>query len=536
MSWFKRFGTYVLVFLLSGGWFALYQPWGAFLDPDGFTHAKIATLIWQRGFLQDFPWLDLTILHTAFVDQHLGLHLLELPFIQIWGMLPGAQIAGVVFAALAVTIFYAVAKWVGAQKPWLWTFLLATASPFIVRMSLAKSSPLAVACFLVGMAAFIKGRKRIAFLAGLIFSLVHGGWLLLLVSQGIVIGAMLGWDLLRALVGKIRTVSHIPRADWRGSLSVLMGTTVGCILGVLFHPNTRNFFRFLWVQVGVIGIQTPFERVRLGEEWRSITVGQLLVTIPLFILITAISLFLVRRSRTSETQEETIKAAKSLEARLFFPIVTIFLALLTLKSKRYGEYFIPTLALTGASFERALKLDLTTRRAAWKEAKRRTKISLGLIMILLVTSSAIDLKDTYVSLHHNILPFAHVDAPMKALSAVATPGERVFHPQWDLFPELFVANDRLRYISGMDPTYLFVASTTRSDVYADFVVDQATSTDAYAFIRENLGANYIIYERMRNVNFEKRLEQDSRFELLYEDTKFRVYRIQSTQTKKLSTG
>lgn len=535
MSRFKMIAAYLLVFLLSFGWFALYQPWGAFLDPDGFTHAKIATLIWQRGFLQDFPWLDLTILHPYFVDQHLGLHLLELPFIKIWGMLPGAQIAGVVFAALAVTIFYAIAKWVGAQKPWLWTFLLATASPFIVRMSLAKSSPLAVACFLGGMAAFVKGHKRVALFAGLIFSIVHGGWLLLLVSQALVLGAMLGWELLRKLIGKVRVISHIPPTNWKQSLGALVTTTAGCAIGVLLHPNARNIFRFLWVQVGVIGIQTPFERVRLGEEWRSITVGQLLVTIPLFILIAAISLFLVRRARSASIQEESVKISQPLEVRWFFPIVTIFLAVLTLKSKRYGEYFIPTLALTGAVFERDLRLEFSTYRAAWKEVGKRTRISLVLIAILLVTSSAIDLKDTYVSLHQNILPFAHVDAPMKALSVVALPGERVFHPQWDLFPELFVANDRLRYISGMDPTYLFVASTTRSDIYADFVIDQATSTDAYAFIHENLGANYIIYERNRNLNFEKRLEQDTRFEQLYEDVKFRVYRVRATPIKKLST-
>ena len=100
-----------------------------------------------------------------------------------------------------------------------------------------------------------------------------------------------------------------------------------------------------------------------------------------------------------------------------------------------------------------------------------------------------------------------------------------------LFPPLFVANDQLRYISGMDPTYLFVASTTRSDIYADFVFDQATGTDVYAFAHENLGANYIIFERERNAQLEDRLKIDERFTRLYQDATFAVYVVKKRGEK-----
>lgn len=537
MSRLKRFGEYLLVYLFSVGWFALFQPWGRFLDPDGFTHAKIATLIMQRGFLQDFPWLDLTVLHTSFVDQHLGLHVLEIPFIKLFGMLPGAQISSVVFAAAAVTIFYKCARLVGSTKPWLWTFLLITATPFIVRMSLAKSSPLAVACFLVGVTALVCLKKRQAFLAGLVFSLVHGGWLLLVTAQCLVAGAMVGWHLLRRLIGRIQTVAHIPESRFKAALAILGMTITGCSLGSVLHPNVKNLFQFLWVQVGIIGIQTPFDRVRLGEEWRSITVGQLLVTIPLFILVTGIVLMTFRRKEKEivSPAEGAVVVREPLLPRVFIPLVTIFLALLTLKSKRYGEYFVPMLALTGACFEAELRLRIVDLRDAWTHMVKRTKISLVAIAILLLVSSGIDVKDTYHSVHQSNMTFTYVDAPMKAISTVALPGERVFHPQWDLFPLLFVANDRLRYISGMDPTYLFVASTTRSDVYADFVFDQASTTDLYSFIHQNLGANYIIFERARNANLEKRLERDEQFLRLYQDAIFSVYRVEETPEKKLST-
>ena len=533
MSRLKRFFEYLLVYLLGFGWFALFQPWGAFNDPDGFTHGKIASLIMQRGFLQDFPWLDLTILHTYFVDQHLGLHLLQIPFIKLFGMLPGAQLSAVTFAGLVVLVFYACARWVGSQKPWLWTLLLVTATPFVVRMSLAKSSPLAVSCFLIGLSALVCVKKRPAFLAGLFFSLMHGGWLLLLVSEGLVAGAMLGWQGLRHLVGRVQSITHLPESLWRKTLVILATTTVGCAGGILLHPNAKNLFQFLWVQVVVIGVQTPFDRVRLGEEWRSITVGQLLVSIPLFILLAGLVLMAFRRRRgEAATEVPKITPPKPLGPKIFLPLVTIFLGLLTLKSKRYGEYFIPTLALTGAVFEAELGLHWVNLRTSWQTVGRRTRVSIIAVAALLLFSAGVDLRDTFSSLHTHNIPFTYVEEPMKAITAVATPGERVFHPQWDLFPPLFVANDQLRYVSGMDPTYLFVASTTRSDIYADFVFDQASSTDVYAFAHENLGANYIIFERERNPKLEDRLKIDERFTRLYQDAAFAVYVVKKNAEKR----
>lgn len=524
MSFFKRLAESVLVFLLSFGWFALFQQWGAFADPDGFTHAKMSALIMERGFLYDFPWLDLTILHTHFVDQHLGLHLLEIPFIRFFGMLSGAQLASGVFAAVAVVVFYQCARALGAKKPWLWTILLITSTPFLVRMVLAKSSPLAVSCFLIGITAWVRTKKAPAFLAGLCFSLVHGGWLLLLLVQGILTGAIVVWNLLRRVVGRRYDVTHLPTLLWKQPALTALATSIGCALGVLVHPNSKNILTFLWVQVGVIGIQTPYYRVGLGQEWQSVNAGELLSSIPLFIVVFAAA-FLAWCFRPEKPYFSTERKAIRLQ-RFVLLLGVIVLAALTLKSRRYGEYFIPYLALTAAAFEAELNLSVRAIKEFLQALSLRRRIVVVVIAIALLTLTVVNV----VSLQRAIqdpksLTFTYVDSPMKALAAVARPGDRIFHPQWDLFPLLFAADDRYHYISGMDPTYLFSASTTRSDIYTEFVFDRASTTNLYAFIREDLQADYILFQRARNKNLEARMTEEPRFQRLYEDATFQVYRI-----------
>ncbi len=525
MSLWNRWVEYSLVFVASVAWFAFFQTWGRFVDPDGFTHAKIAQLISERGFLHAFPWLDLTILDRYFVDQHLGLHLLEIPFIKLFGILPGAQLAAVIFAACCITGFYGCAHLLGARRPALWAFLVATASLAMVRLSLAKSSPLAILCFIFGVTAFLRKKKGHAFIAGLLFSLVHGGWLLLLFAQGIMTSVLLVWNLLVYVAKKRGAVLAFPIASWRQNLSVFLATISGCFLGVLLHPNAKNMLPFLWVQVVVIGVQTPYDRVHLGQEWQSISLDQFLAGIPLFILVIG-GMLLVHLSRSPRPASiESGEGRAPLPDRIALIALTGVLALLTLKSKRYGEYFIPTLALLGATVEGSIWVGWREIVSFGKSLRWYWYPLTTMLVSVLVYASFSDLSTMRRTMMENNYPFTYVSIPMKTLSEVAAPGDRVFYPQWDLFPMLFVADDRLRYISGMDPTYLFVASTTRSDIYSRFTFDQSASLNVYGYIHDDLRSQYVFLERGRNPLLEDRLNRDMRFTTLFQNSQFHLYRV-----------
>ncbi|QQR60463.1 hypothetical protein IPH19_03550 [Candidatus Uhrbacteria bacterium] len=80
-----------VAFFLGSAWFSLFQIWGSFPDPDAFYHAKIASLMLERGPLLSFPWLDLTVLHSGFNDQHLLFHYFLMPFVKWLGFCRGAD-------------------------------------------------------------------------------------------------------------------------------------------------------------------------------------------------------------------------------------------------------------------------------------------------------------------------------------------------------------------------------------------------------------------------------------------------------------
>nr|MBP7134173.1 hypothetical protein [Patescibacteria group bacterium] len=354
---------------------------------------------------------------------------------------------------------------------------------------------------------------------------VHGGWLLLLFAQAIMTSVHVAWNLLVHIAKKRGAIVTVPYSDWRQSVSLFGATIGGCLLGVLLHPNAKNMLQFLWVQVVVIGVQTPFDRVHLGQEWQSITIDQFLAGIPLFILVIG-GLLLIRLSRSSPPALIESKEAKTrLPDRIALIALTGVLALLTLKSKRYGEYFIPTLALLGATIESSIWVGWRESVSFIRALRWHWYPLTGMLVSVLLYASFSDLATMRQTMMQNNYPFTYVSIPMKILSETALPGDRVFYPQWDLFPMLFVADDRLQYISGMDPTYLFVASTTRSDLYSQFTFDQSSSLNVYRFIHDDLRSQYVLLERARNPLLEDRLNRDMRFTTLFQNSQFHVYRV-----------
>jgi hypothetical protein len=69
------------------------------------------------------------------------------------------------------------------------------------------------------------------------------------------------------------------------------------------------------------------------------------------------------------------------------------------------------------------------------------------------------------------------------------PGEVVFNTDWDDFPKLFFYDPTHRYVSGLDPTYLYDASHELSKLYEDITLGKVK--DPAPLIRERFGARYV---------------------------------------------
>ena len=103
--------------------------------------------------------------------------------------------------------------------------------------------------------------------------------------------------------------------------------------------------------------------------------------------------------------------------------------------------------------------------------------------------------------------------------------EPVFHADWDEFPQLFILYDRLRYISGVDPTFLLEANPTLSDAYRDLTLGTVTSS-AYTMVHDVFHSSFVFLERPDHAVFEGLLEADPRFTNIYRDDGTAAYQVE----------
>ena len=465
-----------LVFLASLTFFSLLQPWGSFRDQDSFYHAKLADIILHGAsipgaqgiqvahlfFLQNFPWLDRTLLGDRFVDQHLFYHLALTPFVARFGMLHGLQIATALFAALFVALFFKVLERLSVQHPFLWTTLAVLSMPLSFRLSLGKASPFALAAFVMGLAAMLHAtntkRERIAchaaaFIAGLIFSLSHGGWIILLVSQALYILGGLIFD-------RYVTRSKIAWVD----AQIFLTTTLGIATGLIVHPNRANLLPFLYTQVVQVALATHTS-TQLGLEWGPATMGDIIANLgPLIMAGAAVLLGLVLAPRRPL---DTRRARSIMGLGVILAALTAF----TLKSSRMIEYLVPILALwLGSLWSLVDPIHFKQELRAILQKKERT-IYLG-ALVLIVAVCIRDVRGTYHGLREGARPFSRLAPIVEALNREATPGERIFHDRWDSFGELFALAPQFRYVSGVDPTFLLAKNPTLGAEYERITIDK----------------------------------------------------------------
>jgi hypothetical protein len=494
-------------FILALAFFSFLQPWGSFRDPDSFYHAQLSNIIIHGtsvldaqilrigpfSFLQNFPWLDLTLLNDHFVDQHLLYHLALTPFIAAFGALDGTQLATIFFAAFFITTFYAALRFLRLQHPSLWTFLIAVSMPLSFRLSLGKATPFALSFFVIGIVSLFSylglrrpglfaseyvrsyqdpmrsqresttsygasqkdlaaGAHRLffSFLAGLGFALSHGGWIILPISQLLILSSI--W-LFRRYANISSAISSY--------LAPLLATVLGIATAILIHPNRANLLAFLKVQVFQVAIATP-RSIQLGLEWSSITPTQLIANIAPLLMMGCVAvlglLFASRRPREDHRLEGVVGLA---------PLVCA-LTLFTLKSSRMVEYLVPVLALWLAmlwTMTDTKKLSQELKQIIIEQYKtkiRRTvptwlpRVVAGCMVTAFIMVVVRDIRGTVLSLRLG-RPFQRLVPIVNRLSKEAEPSERIFYDRWDSFGELFFFAPQFHYISGVDPTFLLAS-------------------------------------------------------------------------------
>lgn len=518
--------SYVVVFCFAFTVLLILQATTVFSDPDSFYHAKMAILIRDQGVVHTFPWLDLTVLGEHYTDQHFLYHVLLIPFVTWLPPLLGIKFATVVFGATLATVFYWVMREFKVRWALLFVIVLLFVRPFTFRISLVKAPSTSLIFFLVGLAWMFHYHFRRLFGLAFLYVWWYGGFPLLGIAAVIyaAVGTLINRlrqhhthrfvDKILSLVGR-----HARNFRTRSlNLTVVAVTCGGLLAGIIFNPYFPDNLWFYFHQLINIGVINFRSVIGVGGEWYPYGFGDLVANgafVSLLILLALLGMIFRVRAQTKQTWT--------------LAVLTIFFLVLTLKSRRYVEYYMPIAVLFsafslsdsfGGNGGKVLRSEFAR---LWLSRIWARWAAVGIVGVLLFAIGYIGGRDywnEYQDLRSGF-PANRFAASSQWLSEHTPAGSRVVHSDWDEFPLLFYHNTHNTYVVGLDPTFLYKADQNVYWTWVDITLGQY-SGDVFEGVTKTLGSRHVFVATGHDV-MQNLIERDSRFKLRYEDAEARIY-------------
>lgn len=523
--------SYVIVFVASFSVLLVLQSAPVFADPDSFYHVKMAELIRDEGVVRSFPWLQLTTLGEHYTDQHFLYHILLIPFVTIFPPLIGMKVATVMFGSALFVVMYWFLRSFGVRWAIAWPLILLFIRPFTFRISLAKAPSTSLILLVIGLAWVFRYQLRRLFWLGFIYVWYYGGFALLGVVAALYAGTSTLVNRLRGHMPTHRFLQNLrslvrPRGGRQKTHSLnwllLASVTAGLAAGLIFNPYFPQNIWFYEQQLIHIGIINLRDVIGVGAEWYPYQIGELVANAAFASLLLLLALVgIAFRARAQSKQSWTLL------------VLTIFFFLLTLKSRRYVEYYVPVAVIFSAfSISDALKGN--TAHWLWIELKslvlgqrwaKYAAAAVGLYVVLAVgyvagrdfAAEKNDLQSGY--------RLTELQAASTWLASHTPAGSRVVHSDWDEFPILFYHNAHNTYIAGLDPTFLYQAN---QDVYWTWVNITLGKYDGdiYQAVTKKLGSQYVFLTN-DHTGMERLIRADDRFKQVYRDAEATIFAVET---------
>jgi hypothetical protein len=512
-------------------------------DFDGYYHVRWSQLLWdgmRAGHVPPrFEWLPLTTLNARdYVDHHLLFHLMQAPFTRFGNEILGAKISAWLFASLAVFSCYWLMVRHRVTTPLLWLVaLLASSAPFLFRMNMTKAMSVSIVLLVVGIHLLFRRKYLWLLPLAFLFTLTYDMFVLLILAAFI-------WTCVVAWSER--------RLEWQPVLWVAVGVAAGLVINPYFPHNLRLLYEHAWMKVHVSDPERPSvgnewypyeswtflsncavafcamlvgyvtfrweDRRRADRPLFFLVLSTLLLIAnakwrryaeffpPFAVLFAAFTIkslasqastvygrlpaavldelrpFLDREAHTAdgEARERWWRRAE-IESAL---VAAIFSALLLTPFVKYSLKNRETLLVSaGAAFLFFVVMILT---ATFRDARRAALTALFVVLTVCATFTVwtegrTEIKDSS--------PPEEYRAGMEWIRKNVPAGETIFNTDWDDFPKLFFYDPTHRYISGLDPTYLYDANHELSKLYEEITLGKVK--DPAPLIRERFGARYV---------------------------------------------
>ncbi|MBI4599876.1 hypothetical protein HY732_03050 [Candidatus Uhrbacteria bacterium] len=476
------------IFLASAGFFALLAGAPSFPDPDSFYHARIAALMIQ-GPVLSFPWLPFTALATGYIDHHFLYHIALIPFVAFGDPLIGLKIATVFFAASFIALLYWMMRAGRPHAPisrmttFLFLCILLINTVFTFRINLAKIPAVSLFVFFCGIHA--AGKKNLKALFGLSFLFVwlYGGWPLMPMMAIVAWTALSGvslpddkkWSLVafanhphRLRYCKERVVSFLRSLVRREHAAIPLVSFAGAAGGLVLNPYFPTNLVFYWVQTIKIAVLNIISDIPVGAEWYPPGMSFVPAHGPtLMILIFALCVFFLPGLFSAYLG---IRLPRRTWQDWLLCLLALAFFVLTLKSRRYGEYFAP-LATLFSAYILAPALGQTQWMRFWHVLIRNMSalasprgLATGYFLVMIPAIITVNITQI-AAIYRDGYGMKQYARGMEWLAEHTPADSLVFNNRWDDFPLFFYHNQHNAYISGLDPRFLLERDAQRARDY-----------------------------------------------------------------------
>lgn len=488
-------------------------------DYDGYYHIKWSRILWESlrhgNFPPQFVWLPLTTLNPHdYVDHHLLFHVFQIPF-TFGDLRYGAKLSSVIFASLAVFSCYWMLLHFRIRYPLIWLLaLLGCSAPFLFRLNMAKAPPFAITFLVIGIYLLFKKKYWPLIPLAFVFALTYDMVVLLILAAGL-------WVIVVAWTER--------RFEWRPLAWVLLGTAAGFVINPYFPHNLQLFYEHLRVKLVASDYST-----KVGNEWYPYSSWEFLGnSIVACVAMVAGYIAFDPGDRQRSNQQ------------LFLLLFSTALLIMIARWKRIAEYW-PPFAVMFAAFsiqpwllnarsaftnlptdvldELQPFLDRDDLAVSSKEEENRALLRtvIGAVTAIalaaaLVFNARATIYDIGMSERHD---YFRAGAEWQRANVPA--GELVFNTDWDDFPRLFYFDPTHRYVSGLDPTYLYDKDPALSKLYDRITLGE--EEDPGPLIRDRFGARYVFTDNNHH-DFYEHATESGWFEVVYEDAQCTILRV-----------
>lgn len=512
----------VVLVALSLGLAIWIQVPDRFPDPDSFYHAGMAELAVSGTFPSRFPWLELTTLRDTYADLHLVYHLLLVPFVKAFDAMPGVRVATITALVLLTLGFFVLLRRLAVRGAFLFALLLLGSSAFMFRLNLAKAQGFAFIVLFLGLIALHRRSRTGVFLAAVFAAWMSSHWPVYIVAVAIfavchifatVLGTPSSWRTIRVSLGE--------------ALRLLGSALAGAAAGHVVHPYFPGILTVAKQQIWDIALVSGVAEANVGIEWGTLTltefarsVGFLFPLLGLAIvgtLITAMALV-----RKSEIQD------RDATARAFtFGLLTVAFAVLTLRSRRHVEFFVPFAVLFCAVGIQPVIGWLWPPRLAvgWRRPGGARRAFSTLVLVVAVAGFSVGSFRTLRDQRQYFVDGFRGDHLRGAATWVrehAPAGQLIFHGDWDDFPFLFLNDREHRYLIGMDPRFAFWKDPERFRAWQ--TIGRGDAPDAAHRIVEEFGATHAVVANQQD-KLQTVLGADNAATIVYQDGEAKVYQL-----------